>query len=359
MLHTLILAGGSGTRFWPLSRKAFPKQLLDLTGEGSLLQQTSNRAQACAPSENLWVATGEHLVAPIQSQLPDLDSSHIIVEPCGRNTAPCIGLAALQLLAVDPEAVMLVLPSDQLITPVEEFRRAVEQGAKLIQDDSTRFVLFGAKPTFPSTGFGYIERGSALEKTSPTTFDVAAFHEKPNEPTAEKYLAAGSFYWNCGIFLWRADQVLAAIKKHQPDLYTHLERLQPAVGTDDWQSALEHEFPRMPSISIDYAVLEKADNVLVIEAPFEWDDLGSWKALRRLLPADQEGNIVHGNHTGSAKDSVIYSTNPNQLIATIGLEGCLVVQTDEVILIARNDDEQALKELLEQIKEEKNLERYL
>ncbi|MCA9039840.1 MAG: mannose-1-phosphate guanylyltransferase [Planctomycetaceae bacterium] len=359
MLHTLILAGGSGTRFWPLSRKAFPKQLLDLTGGGSLLQQTATRAKGCAPAENLWIVTGEHLVEPIQKQLPDLDPARLIVEPCGRNTAPCIGLAALQLLAVDPDAVMLVLPADHLITPLEEFQRAVERGTELIEADSTRFVLFGAKPTFPSTGFGYIERGTELDRYEPPAFNVAAFHEKPDQQTAAQYLAAGRFYWNCGIFLWRADQILAALREHQPDLYTHLERMQPTLGTEAWQASLQHEFPRMPSISIDYAVLEKAENVCVIEAPFNWDDLGSWQALKRLLPADEKGNIIVGQHTGNAQNSIIYSTRPDQLIATIGLENCLIVQTDEVTLIARTDDEQTLKQLLQEIEEGGEHERYL
>ncbi|MEZ6047040.1 MAG: mannose-1-phosphate guanylyltransferase [Planctomycetaceae bacterium] len=359
MLHTLILAGGSGTRFWPLSRKAFPKQLLDLTGGGSLLQQTAARGRVCAPAENMWVVTGEHLVEPIQKQMPELAVSRLIVEPIGRNTAPCIGLAALQLLAVDPDAEMLVMPSDHLIEPVEAFQQAVERGRELLSEDPTRLILFGAKPTFPATGFGYIERGDQLGTASPAAFNVAAFHEKPNHQTAEQYLAAGKFYWNCGIFLWRADQILAELKQHQPDLYAHLESLQKSLGSRDWKSELEYEFPRMPSISIDYAVLEKAKNVQVIEANYNWDDLGSWQALKRLIPPDEKGNIVVGRHTGDSKNSIIYSSRPDQLIATIGLENCLIVQTDEVTLVARTDDEQALKDLLSQIEAGGEHERYL
>ena len=359
MLHTLILAGGSGTRFWPLSRRMFPKQLISLDGAETLLQQTAARAKACAPYESMWVATGEQLVAPIQLQLPELDSSRVIVEPCGRNTAPCIGLAALRMLAVDPDALMLVMPSDHDIGPIEAFQQAVERGAQLIDEDPHRLVLFGAKPTFPSTGFGYIERGDELDERAPSSYHVAAFHEKPDEATAKRYLEQGTFYWNCGIFLWRADRILAMLRQHQPGLFAHLERLQQVVGTDQWESTLAHEFPRMPSISIDYAVLEKANNVLVIEAEFDWDDLGSWKALRRYFPVDSDNNVIVGKHQGSAKNCIIYSTSPTQLIATIGLDDCVVVHHDDVIFVAQTDDEQALKDLLTEFTGQDHLERYL
>lgn len=359
MLHAVIMAGGSGTRFWPLSRKACPKQLLNLTGNQTLLQQTVERAQSCVPSGNVWMATGEHLVEPIRQQLPTLSSHRMIIEPCGRNTAPCIGLAAIQLLAQDPEAEMLILPSDHLIEPVEQFADAVSQGQKLLAEDPQRFILFGAKPTFPSTGFGYIERGEPCELKTETTFKVATFREKPDEATAQSYLDSGAFYWNCGIFLWRAETVLKAIQKHQPGLYQHLQKLQSAVGTSEWSATLQAEFPRMPSISIDYAVLEKAKNVCVIEAPFNWDDLGSWKALRRLLKTDSHGNIIQGKQIGTSENSILYSSQPDHLLATIGLKDLLVVHTDEVTLIARNDDEHALKELLAQLAQDKQHERYL
>ncbi|RLT08124.1 MAG: mannose-1-phosphate guanylyltransferase, partial [Planctomycetota bacterium] len=284
MLHAVILAGGSGTRFWPQSRRALPKQFLRFGSERTLLQETVERCRAFIPLERTWIVTGSAYLAETARQLPDLREGNVLIEPCGRNTAPCIGLAAIQLLATDPDAVMLVMPADQVIRTVEQFRTTVEQAVAVVQQSPESLVLFGAQPTYPATGFGYIQRGAEISG-QPGAFRVAAFREKPGLATAEQYVAAKEFFWNCGLFVWRAATILEQIERHQPEIGTRLKRLQAAIGTEKWDATLAAEFPQMPSISIDYAVLEQANSVAVVPAAFDWDDVGSWQALARLLPA--------------------------------------------------------------------------
>jgi mannose-1-phosphate guanylyltransferase len=294
--------------------------------------------------------------AETRRQLPDLPQDQIVIEPCGRNTAPCIGLAAILLLARDPEAVMLVCPADHVIGPVPVFQTAVKRAARMIDVDPGMLVLFGVPPTFPSTGFGSIERGNSLDEAA---FRVASFREKPGPETAAEYVERGDFYWNCGIFVWRADRILVALAQFEPEIPKRLARLKEVIGTNEWDAALAEEFPRMPSISIDYAVLERAADVNVVEAPFEWDDVGSWQALTRLLGPDENGNAVDGPHCGlDTKGCVIRSTDGEHLIATIGLEDCIVVHTPDATLVANKEDENAVKQLVELLAKQ-GYERYL
>jgi mannose-1-phosphate guanylyltransferase len=345
MLHAVVMAGGSGTRFWPVSRKTLPKQFLSLFGDCSLIQQAVGRCTPLTSNDRVWIVTGAAHAVETGRQLPELSAEHILIEPCGRNTAPCIGLAAACLVAEDPDAVMLVTPADHVITPEAEFVAAVERALETLAQYPEKLCLFGIIPDRPATGYGYIERGDELVDAE-GVFDVVRFREKPDLETAEQFLAAGSFLWNSGIFVWRADTILKLLEELQPELFAVLTRIRETIGTPDFAATLEREFPQMPSISIDYAVLEASEDVCVLAAPFTWDDVGSWSALTRLHPHDENGNTILGRHCGiSTRDCTIYSTG-DHVVTTIGLEGCVVVHTESATMVAKLDDEAQVKELL-------------
>ena len=351
MLHAVIMAGGSGTRFWPQSRKRTPKQLLPLAGTETLIQQAVARCSPCVPAERVHVVTNALQVEQSRSQLPQVPAGNFIAEPCGRNTAPCIGLAALELVRRDPDAVMLVMPADHVIRPIESFCDAVERAVGLVDQDPRRLVLFGVVPSYPATGFGYIRRGESLPNRR-GAFRVDSFREKPNLETAREYLSTGEFFWNCGIFVWRASRILDAIREFEPQLHDGLMRLGESLGTDRWPTALAEQFPQLKSISIDYAVLERASKVCVVEAPFEWDDVGSWQALPRLIGSDGQGNSIAGLHVGVATSNCIIKTTEDHLVATVGLSDCIVVHTPDVTLVARRDDEDAVRQLVALVERE-------
>lgn len=357
MLHAVIMAGGSGTRFWPQSRRALPKQFLRFGSDRTLLQETVDRCRTCIPPQQTWIVTGESHSAETARQLPELSYEHVLVEPCGRNTAPCIGLAAIQLLAVDPDAVMLVMPADHVIRTAEQFQRTVEQAAVVVASDPKSLVLFGATPSYPATGFGYIQRGAEL-CDQPGAFRVAAFREKPDLATAQQYVAAKEFFWNCGLFVWRAATILEQIELLQPEIGTRLKRLQVVIGTEKWNETLAAEFPQMPSISIDYAVLERADSVAVVPAAFEWDDVGSWQALARLLPADADGNTVSGRFCGLNSTGCIVRSSDEHLVATFGVRDLIIVQTPDATLVADKCDENSLRQLIAEL-ERRGLTKYV
>jgi len=347
MLHAVIMAGGSGTRFWPESRRVRPKQLLPLASDQTLLRETYDRCSAWIPKSSWMVVTNQQLAAETGRQLPELQPQQIVGEPCGRNTAPCIALAAAKLLKHDPDAVMLVMPADHAISPVEQFHDAVRRATQQIESAPHSLVLFGVTPTYPATGYGYIERDQPLGDPAQRAFKVREFHEKPPRERAEQFLAGGRHYWNCGIFVWKASMILELIRQHQPDIGKLLDEVSQDLGTDREENALKQIFPRMPSISIDHAVLEKAQDVVVLEAPFAWDDVGSWQAVARLKGTDSNGNTIIGLHVGiDTENSVIQNDSPSHLIATIGVRDCIIVHTPDATLIARRDDENAIRELV-------------
>jgi len=358
MLHAVIMAGGSGTRFWPLSRTATPKQLLPLAGERSMIQQAYDRCNGLINPECIWVVTNEKQIEATRAQLREIPDDHFLVEPAARNTAPCIGLAAIHILHEDPDAEMLVMPADHVIGPVEAFQKCVRTAQSLIQQDEVRLTLFGVPPTFPSTGFGYIERGAAVDENIPGAFEVRSFREKPDHDTAVDYLERGDFFWNCGIFVWRADTILRRIEASQPGIAGPLRELAAVLGTDGYQSSLATQFPKCTSISIDYAVLEQGDRIAVVEAEFDWDDVGSWQALHRLRGVDGSGNTVIGEHLGVDTSDCVVRTTDGHVIATLGLKNCIVVHTADVTLVADKQDENAIKSLIAAAKDQ-GLERLL
>lgn len=345
MLHAVVMAGGIGTRFWPKSRRELPKQFLPLASKRSLLQETWDRCLDWIPQERFFVVTNGTLSIETGRQLPQLASDQILIEPSGRNTAPCIALAAIQVLHQDPDGVMLVMPADHVIRPVAEFRKAVEKTLKLLDADPSRLILFGIPPSYPATGYGYIHKGARVENQD-DVFQVNAFKEKPNRALAGEYVESGWYYWNCGIFVWKAERILQALAEYEPEIGKQIEILRPLVGTPEFEEALLRCFPKMTSISIDHAVLEKDQSVVVLEAPFEWDDVGSWPAVARHHAADQYGNTVDGAFCGIDTQGCIIQSSGSHLIATIGLENYVVVHTPDATLVAPKNDEERLKKLV-------------
>lgn len=360
MLHAVIMAGGSGTRFWPESRNSVPKQLLRLAGQRTMIQSTADRLQGLVPPERVLVATNAALVEAIAEQLPELPRESLLGEPCKRDTAPCIGLAALQIVATDPEGIMAVMPSDHVISPMDRFQEAIRSGERLVEEQPGRIVTYGIRPSYPAESFGYIEAGEALGVCSGATgvYQVKQFREKPALEVAEQYVAAGNFYWNAGIFIWKAQTILDALREHQPEMYAHLEAIQQARGTDQYQEVLEREFAAIKGVSIDYAVMENAPDVVVVEAPFNWDDVGSWQSMSRLREQDHADNTVAANHIGLDTSGTIVRGSDDHLIVTLGVKDLIIVHTPDATLVADKSREESIRELVK-LMQERGMEQYL
>ena len=353
MLHAVIMAGGSGTRFWPASRKLLPKQLLALSGPRTMLQSTVDRLGDLVPPERQLVVTNKILSDAVRQQLPALPARNVVGEPCKRDTAPCVGLAAAMVNHADPEGTMVVMPSDHVITDHEKFQTAISAGKKLIDDDPTRIVTFGIRPNYPAESFGYIQRANAITGADAEAYQVETFREKPDRTTAEAYVAAGTYYWNSGIFLWRASTILNALRNNVPALHAHIATIGEAIGSDSFESTLEREFTAIEGTSIDYAVMESYKNVVMIEAPFPWDDVGSWQALSRLHEPDETGNTVVGSHLGIDTKGAIIHSQPGHTIVTIDVEDLIIVQTDDATLVAPKQAEERVREVVKRLEEQR------
>ncbi len=360
MLHAVIMAGGAGTRFWPASRVATPKQLLDFTGGRTMIQATVDRLGDMAPAERVLVLTNQQLVEPICEQLQQLPPQSIVGEPCKRDTAPCIGLAALLVSHRDDDATMVVMPADHVIQPDSMFRAAVSHAAELVEKNPGRIVTFGINPDYPAETFGYIERGEQepTPDDRPNTFHVKQFREKPDAETARQYLETGRFYWNGGIFVWKAKTILDALAKFEPEMFAHLNAIGNSVGTDDFQHVLEREFAAIHGKSIDFAVMERYDDVVVIEAPFQWDDVGNWPSLARLQGTDSKGNTISGRQLAIDTSNSIVRTDADHLIVTVGVSDLIIVHTPDATLVAHRDSEESIREVVRQLKE-KEWDEYL
>ncbi len=351
MLHAIVMAGGSGTRFWPASRAALPKQLLPLAGDRTLLEDTVARLEGLVPPDRTLVVTSARLLDAARRQLPGIPSACLVGEPCKRDTAPCIGLAALLVSRADPDATMAVMPSDHVIRPAETFRDAIRQAARLVEQHPGRLVTFGIRPTYPAESFGYIQQGTPLSggPDEAPAHVVAAFREKPPASVAAEYVAAGTYLWNAGIFVWKAATILEALAERQPECLTRLEAIAAAWDGPDRDRVFAEEFAAIKGISIDYAVLEHARDVAVIEAPFGWDDLGGWSAVARQRGTDQSGNTVVGRHLGIDSSGTIVHAADGHLVVTMGLVDMLVVHTPDATLVASRDREEAVRKVVTEL----------
>ena len=351
MLHAIVMAGGSGTRFWPASRAALPKQLLPLAGAKTLLQDTVDRLEGLVPPDRTMIVTSARLLDAVRTQAPSLPAAALVGEPCKRDTAPCIGLAALLVARRDPEATMAVMPSDHVIRPAADFRRAIQQAAAMVEQSPHRLVTFGVRPSYPAESFGYIQQGSPLP-TPPgdaPAHAVAKFKEKPPATVAAEYVAAGTYLWNAGIFVWKAATIIAALDARQPETMAHLRRIAAAWDGPERERVFAEEFAAIKGISIDYAVLEHATDVAVIEAPFGWDDLGSWSAAARQRPQDAAGNTAVGRHLGIETAGTIVHAGPDHLVVTLGLKDILVVHTPDATLVADRGHEEAVRKVVAEL----------
>jgi mannose-1-phosphate guanylyltransferase len=360
MLHAMIMAGGGGTRFWPRSRQRRPKQFLTIGGDRSLIQQALDRVDACAvPPERTRVITADSYRDETASQLPALLPDRIVGEPVGRDTAPCIGLAAALVSREDPDGTLLVTPADHVIEPVQQFRAAVHVAAQVADDNPSALVTFGIPPTFPSTGYGYIHRGElAARRQGIDVYRVRGFREKPAADVAERFVASGEYYWNSGIFVWKAAAVLAELREQRPALHDAVRRIADARDTPHWADVLREEYHRAEKVSIDFAVMEHAKQVLAVQAPYRWDDVGSWLAVERMNPQDADGNTVLATHCGLNTRNCVVVGDPGRLLATIGVRDLLIVQDGDATLVADRREEGTVKQLVDLLKA-RGLEKYL
>lgn len=353
----LIMAGGRGERFWPKSRQNLPKQFLNIVGNKSMLQQTVERINPLIPVERIFVSTGSDYYGLVTEQLPDLPPENIIVEPVGRDTAPCIGLATVLIERIFSDAVMAVMPSDHLILDSRQFLDCLAAAVEFARR-GPGVVTLGMRPNRPETGYGYIHVGTSEAKNGPHTIHrVNGFKEKPDRARAEEFLKAGDYLWNSGMFIWRVDTIRGLIQKHLPEVHDILGGILEALNAGKMDSVLEKEFSRMPKISVDYGIMEKADNVYVIPGDFGWDDVGGWLALTRVSSTDVYGNIISCSHVGIDTRNCIIEGN-GKLVVTVGLEDAVVVNTEDVILVCHKDRAADLKQAISALKE-KGLIRYL
>jgi mannose-1-phosphate guanylyltransferase len=352
MLHAIIMAGGSGTRFWPKSRRDRPKQLLCLTGGATMLQQTVARIEPLVPRDRIIIVTGADQAAATREQLPDLPGENVIAEPCPRDTAPCVGLAAGIVAHADPKGTMIVMPADHVIEPVDAFCATVKAAISVIDDDPGALVTFGITPSRPETGYGYIERGALVERRNGiAVYRVLQFREKPDRLTAEGFLAAGRFAWNSGIFVWRARTILDSIRSHRPLLAEGLDPILRAIGTPALAQVLAAQFPRLERVPIDKAVMERAANVKVLEVPYHWNDVGDWRALASLLAQDAAGNAIQGDVVARETTNSIIVSDDGELVATLGVDDLVVIHSGRATLVAKKEQLDKLKGLVEGLAE--------
>lgn len=352
----VIMAGGGGTRLWPKSREDCPKQMHALAGVKPLVQEMAERLHRIAGRERVFIVTNPHHAKAIEEIVPST-AGNILVDPYRRDTAACVGLAAVYLGRLDPEAVMGVFPADHFVGSEEKFDRVVRTAGELAA--AGEVVTVGIRPTGPETGYGYIEMGDPLGPVNDQeVYRVRRFVEKPNCETAKQYCAAGNYLWNSGMFLWTIPTVLGLFERHLPDTYSRLMRIRDALGSASEEEVVDREYKQMERISIDYGIMEKLDDILVIPGDFGWNDIGNWATVCDILPKDADGNVVRGSHVSvDTKNCLVLGTD-RRVVATLGIEGLVVVDTDDALLICRRDRAQDVKKIVDMLKE-KNMDDYL
>lgn len=336
------MAGGIGSRFWPMSTPETPKQFLDILGTGqTMIQQTIKRLDGIVPIENVYIVTGKRYKALINEQLPEVNDDQILMEPCMRNTAPCIAYAAYKINKKNPDANIVVAPSDHLITNDVEYKRIIAEGLGFVDSDDVLLTL-GIHPHRPETGYGYIQAG---EPISESTKKVKAFKEKPDFETAQKYLSEGNYFWNAGIFLWSAKSILSAFERYLPKVAAVFKSGESVYYTDDEQVFIDERFPQCENISIDYGIMEHADNICVMPADFGWSDLGTWGSLWEKRDRDSDGNSVVGDAVKiyNCENNIITVPDGRKVVLQ-GLKDCIVTEANGVFMVCQKSEEQRIKE---------------
>lgn len=349
-IYALVLAGGSGTRLWPHSRIQRPKQFLSLNGELTMLQETVARISALIAPEHVYVATNAAYVLLVHEQLPAVPADQIIAEPSGRGTAPCIGLAAQHLLRRDPNAIMIVLSADHRIEHADRLC-AVLEAASIIAGES-KLVTLGILPAAPATGYGYIQRGEQLTAAGDhSVYTVRSFAEKPTQIRAEAYVASGEYYWNAGIFIWRVDKVLAELESYRPVLSHALRLIGEAIGGSQYDQVLASAWNELENVAIDIAVMEQTQHAAVIPVDLGWSDIGDWEALADVLSTDAAGNAVVGNYVGiDTHNTLVFGGK--RVVATIGVDDLLIIDTHDALLICARDRAQDVKHIVALVRAE-------
>ena len=350
-LYAVIMAGGVGSRFWPRSRQNTPKQFLDVLDDASLIQNTFARLQPLVPAEQCYIVTNERYVSQTREHLPAVPASNVLAEPASRNTAPAIAFAAAHIHASDPDATLIILPADHVIRNVAAFQNVLRVAVDKAQEPET-LVTIGIEPTHPETGYGYIQYDSTGDSDRPQASAVKAFAEKPDPATAERFLDSGDFLWNSGMFIWRADAILAQMKQHLADVYNAFEPVERAARGGDpsaLESAVTEAFHRTPKISIDYGVMERAapnGNVYVVPGSFGWSDVGDWRAVYEMREKDKAGNATEGNvivHNTSR----CYVRSHDRLVVLVGIHDTAVVDTGDAVLICSMESTQQVKNIVD------------
>lgn len=343
----LIMAGGRGERFWPKSRRNMPKQFLSLTDDGkTMIQLTVERILPLVAVEDIFIVTNRDYKKLVRQQLPDLPEENVLCEPVGKNTAPCIGLGAVRIAKKYDDAVMFVLPSDHLIKYHTMFLKTLSDAAD-VAEQGKNLVTIGITPDYPETGYGYIK--FQPERTMNGAFPVDRFVEKPDLEKAKEYLATEQYLWNSGMFTWKVSTILDNLKQFQPELYEGLRRIQSSIGAPEEENVLEKEFSAFRSVSVDYGVMEKAENIYTLSGSFGWDDVGSWLAVGRLKQSNEFGNVINGNVISiDTRDTIIQGEG--KLIATVGVSNLIVVDSEDALLICEKDCAGKIKKVLETLR---------
>lgn len=348
--YGVIMAGGGGTRFWPLSRADKPKQFLNLSGKNTMVMDTALRLSKIADSNDIFVVTNAKTVDATWEQTQSiLKKDHILGEPAARNTAACIGYAAMEIVKKYEDGIMVIVPSDHFIKDEEEFARVLNLACNAAES-SDKLVTIGIKPTFPSIGYGYIKYNSSEEGSVKT---VDEFVEKPDLETASEYVDSGEYAWNSGMFIWKASTILKYFEELLPDIYEYMVSIGKAMGTDDEQAVIEELYPLIPKISIDYGIMERAKDVLMLEGDFGWNDVGSFDAFDQIHESDKAGNIVLANACViESNDNVLYSTEEGHLVATLGVDDLVITHTKDVTLICAKNRAQDIKKFVEELEKQ-------
>lgn len=359
MLHAVIMAGGSGTRFWPASTEAKPKQFLALFGQNTMLQNTVERIEPLIPAERILVVTNEKYVDLTARQLPGVPKDNIIGESVGKDTAPCVGAAAAIISERDDDATMAVLPADHLIKDGNAFIEVLQKADKKARRSGALGTI-GIKPRHPETGYGYIEFEPDQTSKKSAAQPVVQFREKPDAAAAKEFMEAGNFLWNSGMFVWRASAIISQFKQHIPEIYRQIQKLQQKAGTEAQQETVDRFYHACPSVSIDYGIMERAGQVFVIPGGFGWNDVGDWNAFYELSEKDEHGNAVQADWTVIENgENNLISSRHKKMIALAGVDNMAVVETDNALLICNLDDAQSVKQAVKKMRENKELNRFL